>query len=103
MDLKVLLVSLMMPLSSLKRLALWKAANTLLLVIITVLRRCEEEKKKKGKNEESTITDRHPNPLFTVCNISSNAERKIMQSNCVRKTGAVFFGGREIIEEEETC
>ena len=43
------------------------------------------------------ITDRHPNPLFSVCIMSPNAERKIMQTNCVRKTGAVFFGGREII------
>ena len=43
------------------------------------------------------ITDRHPNSLFSVCIISPNTERKIMQSNCVRKTGAVFFGSREII------
>ena len=86
----------MMPLSSLKRLALWKATNSFLVVIITVLRRCEEEKKKKGKHEKIFITDRHPNPLFSVCIISPNAERKIMQTNCVRKTGAVFFGGREI-------
>ena len=43
------------------------------------------------------ITDRHPNPLFSVCIISPNAERKIMQTKCVRKTGAVFFGAREII------
>ena len=43
------------------------------------------------------ITDRHPNPLFSVCIISPNVERKIMQTNCVRKTGAVFFGSREII------
>ena len=44
------------------------------------------------------ITDRHPNPLFwSVCIISPNVERKIMQTNCVRKTGAVFFGTREII------
>ena len=32
------------------------------------------------------ITDRHPNPLFSVCIISPNAERKILQTNCVRKT-----------------
>ena len=37
------------------------------------------------------ITYRHPNPLFSVCIISPNAERKIMQTKCVRKTGAVFF------------
>ena len=43
------------------------------------------------------ITDRHPNPLFSVCIISPNVERKIMQTNCVRKTGAIFFGSREII------
>ena len=43
------------------------------------------------------ITDRHPSPLFSVCIISPNVERKIMQTNCVRKTGAVFFGSREII------
>ena len=43
------------------------------------------------------ITDRHPNPLFSVCMISPNAERKIMQTKRVRRTGAVFFGGREII------
>ena len=43
------------------------------------------------------ITDRHPNPLFSVCIISANVKRKIMQTNCVRKTGAVFFGSREII------
>ena len=43
------------------------------------------------------ITDRHPNQLFHFCIISPNAGRKIMQTNCVRKTGAVFFGGREII------
>ena len=43
------------------------------------------------------ITDRHPNPLFSVCIISPNTERKILQTNCVRKTGAVFFGSREII------
>ena len=47
--------------------------------------------------EGAIITDRHPNPLFSVCIISPNAERKIMQTKCVRKTGAVFFGGREII------
>ena len=52
---------------------------------------------KKGKLKTRIITDRHPNPLFSVCIISPNAERKIMQTNCVRKTGAVFFGGREII------
>ena len=46
---------------------------------------------------EQIITDRHPNPLFSVCIISPNAERKILQTNCVRKTGAVFFGSREII------
>ena len=48
---------------------------------------------------QQIITDRHPNPLFSVCIISPNAERKIMQTKCVRKTGAVFFaiGGREII------
>ena len=43
------------------------------------------------------MTDRHPNPLFSACIISPNVERKIMQTNCVRKTGAVFFGSREII------
>ena len=43
------------------------------------------------------ITDRHLSPLFSVCIISPNVERKIMQTNCVRKTGAVFFGSREII------
>ena len=43
------------------------------------------------------ITDRHPNPLFSVYIISPNVERKIMQTNCVRETGAVFFGSREII------
>ena len=43
------------------------------------------------------ITDRHSNPLFSVSIVSPNPERKIMQTNCVRKTGAVFFGGREII------
>ena len=42
-------------------------------------------------NKSYVITDRHPNPLFSVCIISPNAERKIMQTNCVRKTGAVFF------------
>ena len=47
--------------------------------------------------KSAVITDRHPNPLFSVCIISPNAERKTMQTNCVRKTGAVFFGGREII------
>ena len=49
------------------------------------------------KCSEIIITDRHPNLLFSVCIISPNAERKIMQTNCVRKTDAVFFGGREII------
>ena len=44
-----------------------------------------------------TMTDRHPNPLFSVCIISPNAQRKIMQTKYVRKTGTVFFGGREII------
>ena len=43
------------------------------------------------------ITDRHPSPLFSVRIISPNAERKIMQTSCVRKTGAVFFGSMEII------
>ena len=43
------------------------------------------------------ITDRYSNPLFSVSIVSPNAEIKIMQTNCVRKTGAVLFGGREII------
>ena len=43
------------------------------------------------------ITDRHPNPWFSVCIISPNVVRKIMQTNSVRKMGAVFFGRREII------
>ena len=29
--------------------------------------------------------------------LSPNAKRKIMQTYCVRKMGAVFFGGREIL------
>ena len=52
---------------------------------------------------QQIITDRHPNPLFSVCIISPNAERKIMQTKCLRKTGAVFFGGREIIRGNLTC
>lgn len=43
------------------------------------------------------ITDCHPDPLFSVCIISQNAEWKIIQANCVRKAGAVLFGDREII------
>ena len=49
------------------------------------------------RDSPSIITDRHPNPLFSVCIISPNVGRKIMQTNCVRKTGAVFFGSRKII------
>ena len=44
-----------------------------------------------AKLEDQIITDRHPNPLFSVCIISQNAERKIMQTNCVRKTGAALL------------
>ena len=44
------------------------------------------------------ITDRHPNLVFSVCIASPNTKKKIMQTNCVRKGGAVFFGGHgEII------
>ena len=32
------------------------------------------------KQSSLIITDRHPNPLFSVCIISPNAERKIMQT-----------------------
>ena len=62
------------------------------IVFVATLVTCQQ-----FPHSPNIITDRHPNPLFSVCIISPNAERKIMQTNCVRKTGAVFFGSREII------
>ena len=50
-----------------------------------------------GKRCCLIIADRHPSPLFSVCITSLNTKRKTMQTQCMRKTGVVFFGVSEII------